>query len=58
MNPGIKRFRVAPTRYDEHLVLCVGLQDLHGDETGETLYVAAALGEPLDDLIGRALLYR
>jgi len=41
-----------PARYDEHLVFGVGLEDLHGDEPREPLYVSAAFGEAVHDLIG------
>src|SRR5215217_6845968 len=57
-HPRVEGLAVAPPRYDEHLVACIGSQYLHGDEPRETLNITAALTEPLDDPVGRPLLHR
>ena len=50
LNPGLEGFPILPARNDEYLVLSVGLQDFHGDETWEPLYMSAARGEAVHDL--------
>jgi hypothetical protein len=52
VNPRFEGFPIAPARNDEHLVLRVGLEYLHGDESWEPLYVSSAFGEAVHDLIG------
>jgi hypothetical protein len=52
VNPRLEGFPIPPARNDEHLVLSIRLEDLHGDEPWEPLYVAAAFGESVHDLIG------
>ena len=42
-HPRVEGLAVAPPRYDEHLVACIGSQYLHGDEPRETLDITAAL---------------
>ena len=34
-HPRVEGLAVAPPRYDEHLVACIGSQYLHGDEPGK-----------------------
>jgi hypothetical protein len=53
MHPRVEGLAILPPRDDEHLVADLGPQDLQGDKPGETLNVAAALAEPLDDPVGR-----
>jgi hypothetical protein len=52
VNPRLEGFPIPPTRNDEHLVLRVGLEYLHGDEPREPLYVPSAFGEAVHDFIG------
>jgi hypothetical protein len=52
LNPRLEGFSISPARNDEHLVLRVGLEDLHGDEPWKPLYVSTAFREAANDLIG------
>jgi hypothetical protein len=52
VNPRLERIPIPPTRNDEHLVLRIGLENLHRDEPWEPLYVSSAFGEAVHDLIG------
>jgi hypothetical protein len=52
VNPRLEGFPILPASNDEHLVLRVGLEDLHGYEPWKPLYVSAAFGEAVYDLIG------
>jgi len=56
MRPLVEDLAVPPPRDNKHLVASLGSLDLHRDKPGETLNVAAALAEPLDDSVGRPLL--
>src|SRR5215212_4343571 len=57
VDPMLEGFAVAPARYDEDLILLVGLQDLHGHEPREILHVPAAFGETVHDLVCRAFFH-
>ena len=56
-NPRVKVGFVSPARDHHYLIRSLGAQDLYGDEAGEILYVPAACGETVYDLVCRAFFH-